>query len=97
MASRHQAALSIESGDSVVLQALDAMDRQLTMSSTAADIPASSPQQVHPMTGPVFVADAEPGDLLAMRIDDIRARQLRLARGGAVNLRLSEAVDVPTS
>jgi formamidase len=63
--------LTIESGDSLVLQALDAMDRQLTMSSTAADVATASLGRVHPMTGPVFVAGAEPGDLLAVRIDDI--------------------------
>jgi formamidase len=63
--------LSIEPGDSVVLQTLDAMDLQLTMSSTAADVAASSLARVHPMTGPVYVAGAEPGDVLAVRIDDI--------------------------
>ena len=63
--------LSIEPGDSVVLQTLDAMDLQLTMSSTAADVAASSLTRVHPMTGPVHVDGAEPGDVLAVRIDDI--------------------------
>jgi hypothetical protein len=64
-------AASIESGDSLVVQALDAMDGQLTMSSTAADVAAASLRRVHPMTGPVRLAGAEPGDLLAVRIDDI--------------------------
>ena len=63
--------LRIDSGDSLVLQALDAMDGQLTMSSTAADVAAASSYRVHPMTGPVYVDGAEPGDLLAVRIDDI--------------------------
>jgi formamidase len=63
--------LSIESGDRLVLQALDAMDGQLTMSSTAADVAAASLRRVHPMTGPVLVAGAEPGDVLAVRIDDV--------------------------
>ena len=63
--------LTIESGDSLVLQTLDAMDRQLTMSSTAADVATASLRRVHPMTGPVFITGAEPGDLLAVRIDDI--------------------------
>jgi formamidase len=63
--------LSIEPGDHLVLQALDAMDRQLTMSSTAADVATASLRRVHPMTGPVFVHGAEPGDVLAVRIDDI--------------------------
>jgi formamidase len=66
-----QPAASIEPGDSLVLQALDAMDGQLTMSSTAADVAAASLLRVHPITGPVRVAGAEPGDLLAVRIDDI--------------------------
>jgi formamidase len=63
--------LSIEPGDSLVLQALDAMDGQLTMSSTAADVAAASLRRVHPVTGPVAVSGAEPGDLLEVRIDDI--------------------------
>jgi formamidase len=63
--------LRIASGDSLVLQALDAMDGQLTMSSTAADVAAASLYRVHPMTGPVYVDGAEPGDLLAVRIDEI--------------------------
>jgi formamidase len=63
--------LRIASGDSVVLQALDAMDGQLTMSSTAADVAAASLYRVHPMTGPVYVDGAGPGDLLAVRIDEI--------------------------
>ena len=63
--------LSIEPGDSIVLQTLDAMDLQLTTSSAAADVAASSLTRVHPMTGPVHVDGAEPGDVLAVRIDDI--------------------------
>lgn len=63
--------LRIDPGDSLVLQTLDAMDGQLSMSSTAADVAAASQRRVHPMTGPVHVNGAEPGDLLAVRIDDI--------------------------
>jgi formamidase len=63
--------MTIEPGDGLVLQAIDAMDVQLTMSSTAADVAAASFGRVHPMTGPVYVIGAEPGDLLEVRIDDI--------------------------
>ena len=40
--------LSIDPGDSVVLQTLDAMDGQLTPASTAADVAAASLDPVHP-------------------------------------------------
>src|SRR5580704_12124178 len=63
--------LRIDPGDSLVLQTFDAMDGQLSMASTAADAAAASQHRVHPMTGPVHVNGAEPGDLLAVRIDDI--------------------------
>jgi formamidase len=66
--------LAVEPGDTVVLQTLDAMDGQLTAASTAADVAASSVYRVHPMTGPVYIQGAEPGDMLAVRIDDIEPR-----------------------
>ena len=37
------------------------------MTSTRADL-----MPVHPLTGPVFVEGAEPGDLLEVRIEEIR-------------------------
>lgn len=67
-------ALTISPGDTVVLQALDAMDLQFSMSSGAADVAAASLRRVHPMTGPIFVAGASPGDVLAVQIDDIEPR-----------------------
>ena len=56
--------LTIDSGDSVVTWTLDAggRDAQLARLSTG----------VNPMTGPFYVSGAEPGDVLAVRLDKLR-------------------------
>ncbi len=63
--------LHIDPGDSVAVQTIDAMDGQLLPGSMAADVASASFFRVHPMTGPIHIAGAEPGDLLAVRIDDV--------------------------
>jgi formamidase len=63
--------LAVDPGDTVALETLDAMDGQFSMTSTAAEVAAASLYRVHPMTGPLYVNGAEPGDLLAVRIDEI--------------------------
>ena len=59
----HQPVLNIADGDTVVTDTLDAhgFDRH-------GQQPGSRP---NPMTGPFFVSDAEPGDVLMVRIDRI--------------------------
>jgi formamidase len=56
--------LEVEPGDVVVYETRDAFDGQLSPASTAADVAAADLGPVHPLTGPVFVKGAEPGDLL---------------------------------
>src|SRR5438046_5906977 len=59
------------------METRDAFDGQITPTSTAADaIPtflggSLNLNQVHPLTGPVAVQGAEPGDLLVVHIVDI--------------------------
>jgi acetamidase/formamidase len=60
--------LEIESGDAVQLEAADASGSQLTPESTAADVAALDFERVNPITGPVFVRGARPGDVLAVEI-----------------------------
>jgi formamidase len=60
--------LEVEPGDTVVYETRDAFDGQLRPTSDAGDLARSSLGPVHPLTGPVFVKGAEPGDLLAAEI-----------------------------
>jgi formamidase len=61
-------ALTVDSGSEVLLETLDARDGQITPETTDADLPGMDGNVTHPMTGPVAVAGAEPGDLLAIHI-----------------------------
>ncbi|MGH3390666.1 MAG: acetamidase/formamidase family protein [Actinomadura sp.] len=60
-----------EPGDEVVMETRDALDGQLGPSSTAETVGAANLDVVHPLTGPVFVEGAEPGDLLEVEILEV--------------------------
>jgi formamidase len=57
-------AIEVECGEEVVLQTRHAFDGGVTPSSTASDLLNADLNLVHPLTGPVYVKGAEPGDLL---------------------------------
>ena len=61
-------ALEAEPGEEVVLQTRNAIDGGVTPSSTPADILNVNLGLIHPLTGPVYVQGAEPGDLLEVNI-----------------------------
>ena len=63
--------LEVEQGEEVVLETRSASDNQLKRTSTADDLVANSPNRAHPLTGPVFVKGASPGDLLEIEFLDI--------------------------
>jgi formamidase len=58
-------------GDEVVMDTRDAFDGQIGPSSTAETVGAANLDVVHPLTGPVFVEGAEPGDLLEVQILEV--------------------------
>src|SRR5437899_1953028 len=58
-------------GDRVILQTRDAVDGQITPTSTAEDVGRVNLDVVHPLTGPVYIEGVEPGDLLEVRIVDV--------------------------
>ena len=60
-----------EPGDMVVLETRDAFDGQMGPDATLETVAAPNLDVVHPLTGPVFVDGAEPGDLLDVEIVDI--------------------------
>ncbi len=68
-------ALRIASGDTVELSTRDAVDGQILPHMTTADLPDLKLGRVHPLTGPVFVEGAEPGDLLAVHVEKVEASE----------------------
>ena len=64
-------ALTVDPGDAVVLETRDAFDGAITPDTTVADLHRADLNVVHPLTGPVFINSAEPGDLLEVHIVDI--------------------------
>lgn len=63
--------LRVPSGAVVEVFTEEASDGQLTPESTAADVPSVSFDPIHPLTGPVYVEGADPGDVLAVTLLDI--------------------------
>jgi formamidase len=66
-------ALEVGEGEEVVLETRDALDGQIKPGSTTADFATLNVGAVHPLTGPVFVEGAEPGDMLEIEFLDIAA------------------------
>jgi acetamidase/formamidase len=64
--------LEIEPGDTVVFQTRDAADGFYSRASTHADVLNRGPFRGHPLTGPVRVRGAGPGDVLVVEILDVR-------------------------
>ncbi len=65
--------LEVDPGDTVVFETRDAFDGQLNSQSTPEDVEQLNLNVVHPLTGPVYVRGAEPGDLLEVHLVDIEA------------------------
>jgi formamidase len=61
----------INEGEEIALETRDALDGQITPGSTVADFADLDVGVVHPLTGPVFVKGAMPGDLLEIEFTDI--------------------------
>jgi acetamidase/formamidase len=61
-------ALEIESGETVLLHVRDASDGQIGPESTAAAVAALDFEKVNPVSGPVYVKGASPGDTLAVEL-----------------------------
>jgi acetamidase/formamidase len=66
----HEPALTIASGDTVVVQTRDVSDNQITPASTAADLDLDW-DRVYPLAGPIAVEGAQPGHTLAIEILDL--------------------------
>src|SRR5205085_12190373 len=60
-----------EEGEEVVLETRDGVDGQLGPATTEADMAIMQPGAIHPLTGPVLVKGAQPGDVLEVEFLDI--------------------------
>lgn len=60
-----------EPGDEVIMQTRDAFDGQMGPDATLKTVEAPDLDVVHPLTGPVHVEGAQPGDLLEIEILEI--------------------------
>ena len=67
--------LEVGEGEEVVLETRDALDGQISPGSTVADFGDLKPFLVHPLTGPVSVKGAEPGDALEIEFLDIEPQK----------------------
>jgi acetamidase/formamidase len=65
-------ALEVESGAVVELHARDASDEQIRFDSTADDVLSIDFTHVNPISGPVFIKGARPGDVLAVELMEFR-------------------------
>ena len=63
--------LEVGEGEEVVLETRDGVDGQLAPSTSASSLASLDAGAIHPLTGPVFVKGAKPGDLLEIEFVDI--------------------------
>ena len=64
-------AVTCEPGDEVLLETRDAFDQQFHPGATVVDVANVDLDLVHPLTGPIHVDGAEPGDLLVVDILEV--------------------------
>ena len=67
----HPPRVRIAAGDTVVFETLEASAGQITPDSDGSALATLSFDPIHPLTGPVYVEGAEPGDGLAVEIVSI--------------------------
>jgi formamidase len=63
--------LEVEPGEEVVIETRDASDGQIKPGMTVADLDRLDAKVAHPLTGPIFIKGASPGDLLEIEYLDI--------------------------
>lgn len=64
----------VPSGSVIEAFTKEATDQQLSVESTAQDVPNVAFDPIHPLTGPVYVEGAVPGDVLAVTLHTLEVR-----------------------
>lgn len=77
MSRDNQPVVTVESGSEITFETCDCFSDQIT--SVDAVFQELDWQRINPATGPVFVTGAEPGDVLRVRIKEIRLTRDRAA------------------
>ena len=84
------------------METIDGLDRQIKPGMTATELLSVEMGRIHPLTGPVYVEGAQPGDLLAIKIEAVNTASRGFTRAQAycltsvaVDLKVSQVVDVP--
>ena len=72
--------LEAEPGEEVVLETRDASDSQVKPHMTVDDMGGLDTKVAHPLTGPVYVKGAQPGDLLEIEYLDVVAQPMGWTR-----------------
>ncbi|MCI4646376.1 MAG: acetamidase/formamidase family protein [Hyphomonadaceae bacterium] len=67
----HEPRLSVEPGDTVVITTRDSSDAYYSADSGHEDVRKKGPLKGHPLTGPIHVRGARPGDILAIEIVEV--------------------------
>ena len=65
--------LRVESGAVVEVHTKEASDQQFSLNSDVSEVTTMDFDPIHPLTGPIFVEGAEPGDVLAVTLHEIEA------------------------
>jgi acetamidase/formamidase len=68
-------ALEVEPGETVLLHVRDASDEQISAGSAADDVLKLDFTHVNPVSGPIFVKGARPGDTLAVELLEFRPQE----------------------
>ena len=63
--------LTVPSGAVIEAFTEEASDQQFTLNSTVDDVANLDFEPIHPLTGPVYVEEAEPGDVLAVTLHKV--------------------------
>ena len=63
--------LEVDPGEEVVLETRDASDQQIKPAMTVEDMDGLDAKVAHPLTGPVYIKGAAPGDLLEIEYLEI--------------------------
>ena len=66
--------LEVDSGEAVEFTVRDASDEQIQANSTSEDVAKLDFDHVNPVSGPVYVRGAQPGDVLAIEILEFKPR-----------------------
>jgi len=64
---------SVKPGDEIMLECLDFLDSQIENNDSANDVRDVDLTRAHPLTGPIHVEGAEPGDVLVVDLLDLRS------------------------